>query len=178
MRQLFRRGVVTIATGIVGAAVIWSSAMAQGEPPGRAARLAFTNGTVSFHDDEQSGWTQAVVNTPLTTGDGIWTEPNARSEISLAGTRIRMEGATQLDMLALDDAQTRRQAAQRRNDLETFAMDANQPYEIVTPRGTVKLLQQGDYYVEAGSTEDPTRLGPRGRAAPVRAPHRRTPTRR
>src|SRR5215217_2076705 len=169
MRQLFRRGAVTIATGIVGALVAWSSAMAQGEPPGRVGRLAFTNGTVSFHDDEQSGWTPAVINTPLTTGDGIWTEPNARSEISLAGTRIRMEGATQLDMLALDDTQTRLQLAQGRIDVKTFAMDANQPYEIVTPRGTVKLLQQGDYYVEAGSTEDPTRLGVRSGAAQIQA---------
>ena len=169
MRQLFRRGVVTIATGIVGATIVWSSAMAQGEPPGRVGRLAFTNGTVSFHDDEQSGWTPAVVNTPLTTGDGIWTEPNARSEISLAGTRIRMEGATQLDMLALDDTQTRLQLAQGRIDVKSFAMDANQPYEIVTPRGTVKLLQQGDYYVEAGSTEDPTRLGVRSGAAQIQA---------
>ena len=169
MRQLFRRGVVTIATGIVSAPFVWSSAMAQGEPPGRVGRLAFTNGTVSFHDDEQSGWTPAVVNTPLTTGDGIWTEPNARSEISLAGTRIRMEGATQLDMLALDDTQTRLQLAQGRIDVKSFAMDANQPYEIVTPRGTVKLLQQGDYYVEAGSTEDPTRLGVRSGAAQIQA---------
>ena len=143
--------------------------MAQGEPPGRVGRLAFTNGTVSFHDDEQSGWTPAVINTPLTTGDGIWTEPNARSEISLAGTRIRMEGATQLDMLALDDSQTRLQLAQGRIDVKTFAMDANQPYEIVTPRGTIKLLQQGDYYVEAGSTEDPTRLGVRSGAAQIQA---------
>ena len=143
--------------------------MAQGEPPARVGRLAFTNGTVSFHDDEQSGWTPAVVNTPLTTGDGIWTEPNARSEISLAGTRIRMEGATQLDMLALDDTQTRLQLGQGRIDVKTFAMDANQPYEIVTPRGTIKLLQQGDYYVEAGSTEDPTRLGVRSGAAQIQA---------
>ena len=169
MRQLFRRGAVTIAAGIVGAAIVWSSAMAQGEPPGRVGRLAFTDGTVSFHDDEQSGWTPAVINTPLTTGDGIWTEPNARSEISLAGTRIRMEGATQLDMLALDDTQTRLQLAQGRIDVKTFAMDANQPYEIVTPRGTIKLLQQGDYYVEAGSTEDPTRLGVRSGAAQIQA---------
>ena len=143
--------------------------MAQGEPPARVARLAFTDGTVSFHDDEQSGWTPAVINTPLTTGDGIWTEPNARSEISLAGTRIRMEGATQLDMLALDDTQTRLQLAQGRIDVKSVAMDANQPYEIVTPRGTVKLLQQGDYYVEAGSTEDPTRLGVRSGAAQIQA---------
>jgi hypothetical protein len=169
MRQLFRRGVVTIAAGFVGAAIVWSGAMAQGEPPARVARLAFTDGTVSFHDDEQSGWTPAVINTPLTTGDGLWTEPNARSEISLAGTRIRMEGATQLDMLALDDTQTRLQLAQGRIDVKSHAMDANQPYEIVTPRGTVKLLQQGDYYVEAGSTEDPTRLGVRSGAAQIQA---------
>jgi hypothetical protein len=169
MRQLFRRGVVTIAAGVIGAAIVWSSAMAQGEPPARVARLAFTNGTVSFHDDEQSGWTPAVINTPLTSGDSLWTEPNARSEISLAGTRIRMEGATQLDMLALDDTQTRLQLAQGRIDVKPRAMDANQPYEIVTPRGTVKLLQQGDYYVEAGSTEDPTRLGVRSGAAQIQA---------
>jgi hypothetical protein len=143
--------------------------MAQGEPPARVARLAFTDGTVSFHDDEQSGWAPAVINTPLTTGDGLWTEPNARSEISLAGTRIRMEGATQLDMLALDDTQTRLQLAQGRIDVKSHAMDANQPYEIVTPRGTVMLLQQGDYYVEAGSTEDPTRLGVRSGAAQIQA---------
>jgi hypothetical protein len=169
MRQLFRRGVVTIAAGLVTAAAMWSSAMAQGEPPARVGRLAFTDGTVSFHDDEQSGWTPAVVNTPLTTGDGIWTEPNARSEISLAGTRIRMEGATQLDMLALDDGQTRLQLAQGRIDVKTFAMDANLPYEIATPRGNIRLLQQGDYYVEAGSTEDPTRLGVRSGAAQIQA---------
>jgi hypothetical protein len=168
MRQLFRRGVVTIATAI-GVAVVWSNAMAQGEPPGRVGRLAFTNGTVSFHDDQQSGWTPAVVNTPLTTGDGIWTEPDARSEISLAGTRIRMEGATQLDLLALDDTQTRLQLGQGRIDVKSFAMDADQPYEIVTPRGNIRLLQQGDYYVEAGSTEDPTRLGVRSGAAQIQA---------
>ena len=72
-------------------------------------------------------------------------------------------------MLALDDTQTRLQLAQGRIDVKSVAMDANQPYEIVTPRGTVKLLQQGDYYVEAGSTEDPTRLGVRSGAAQIQA---------
>src|SRR6185369_4084707 len=93
MGQLFRRVAVTIATGVASVTFVCSGALAQSEPPGRVGRLAFTNGTVSFHDDEQSGWTPAVVNTPLTSGDALWTEPNARSEVSLAGTRIRMEGA-------------------------------------------------------------------------------------
>ena len=48
-------------------------------------------------------------------------------------------------MLALDDTQTRLQLPQGRIDVKSVAMDANQPYEIATPRGTIKLLQQGDY---------------------------------
>ena len=170
MGDLFcRRGVIFL-TGLVAAVLAWSSlAQAQGEPPARVGRLAFVNGPVSFHDQQQSGWTPAVVNSPLTSGDALWTEPNARSEISLAGTRVRMEGATQLDMLAIDDSQTRLQLDQGRIDVKSLAMDTNQPYQILTPRGTVALLQQGDYYVEAGSTEDPTRLGVRAGAAQIQA---------
>jgi len=169
---LFRRGPVTFVTGFIGAALAatlaWSSvAQAQSEPPGRVGRLAFTNGTVSFHDNEQSEWAPAVVNTPLSTGDSLWTEANARSEISLAGTRIRMAGATELDMLAVDDTQTRLQVDQGRIDVKTQTMDPSQPYQIVTPRGTISLLQQGDYYVEAGSTQDPTQIGVRSGAAQI-----------
>jgi hypothetical protein len=170
MGDLFRRGGVIFVTGLVAAGLAWSSlAQAQGEPPARVGRLAFTNGPVSFHDEQQSGWTPAVVNTPLTSGDAIWTEPNARSEVSLAGTRIRLSGATELDMLALADTETRLQLPQGRIDVKSTAMATKQPYQIVTPRGTVSLLQQGDYYVEAGSTEDPTRLGVRSGAAQIQS---------
>lgn len=172
MGDLFRRGAATFVAGFVGvtlaATLAWSSlAKAQSEPPGRVGRLAFTDGTVSLHDIEQSQWTPAVVNTPLTTGDSLWTEPNARSEISLAGTRIRMAGATELDMLAVDDTQTRLQVDQGRIDIKTQAMDTSQPYQITTPRGTISLLQQGDYYVEAGSTQDPTQIGVRSGVAQI-----------
>ncbi|MGE0578978.1 DUF6600 domain-containing protein [Reyranella sp.] len=170
MGELFRHAAIAVMTAIAGSTLAWSSvALAQGEPPARVGRLAYTNGAVSFHDDAESAWRPAVVNTPLTTGDAIWTEPNARSEISLAGTRIRMEGASELDLLALDDEQTRLRLSQGRIDIKTFSLDASQPYQIVTPRGTVTLLQQGDYYVEAGSLEDPTRLGVRSGAAQIEA---------
>lgn len=169
MGEVFGRAAWKVLAGVVGASLVTFSATAQSqsEPPGRVGRLAFVDGTVSFHDDEQSGWTKAIVNTPLTTGDALWTEPNARSEVSVAGTRIRMDGSTELDMTQIDDAQVRLQLAQGRVDVKTFAMDAAQPYEIVTPRGTITLQQQGDYYVEAGSTQDPTRLGVRSGAAQI-----------
>ena len=158
-----------LLVAVVGVSVLslTSVAQAQNEPPSRVGRLAFVDGTVSFHDDEETGWSKAVVNTPLTTGDALWTEPNARSEISVAGTRVRMEGGTELGIAQLDDSQVRLQMPQGRIDVKTFAMEPSQPYQIQTPRGTITLQQQGDYYVEAGTVEDPTRLGVRAGAAQI-----------
>src|SRR5436190_16651384 len=161
MTHPFRAGVALVA----GLAAYASVAHAQSGPPGTVGRLAFTEGSVSFHDQDDAAWTRAVVNTPLTSGDGIWTEPGARSELSVGGTRVRLDSGTQLDMLALDDSQTRLQLGQGRLDVRAYTLDSRTPYQIVTPRGTITLRQQGDYYVEAGSTEDATRLGVRSGSA-------------
>ncbi|QQS14457.1 MAG: FecR domain-containing protein [Rhodospirillales bacterium] len=152
---------------LLGIAAFAAAAVAQGGPPSQAGRLAFIEGTVSFHDEERTQWTRAVVNTPLTSGDSLWTEPGARAELSLAGTRLRMEGGTQLDVLQLDDGRTRLQLAQGRVDIRAFTMDTARPYEIVTPRGTITLTREGDYYIEAGSIDHATRLGVRSGAGRI-----------
>src|SRR6185369_16202024 len=161
MTHPFRASLALVA----GLAAFAGVAHAQGGPPGTVGRLAFADGSVSFHDRDDVDWTRAIVNTPLTSGDGIWTEPGARSELSVAGTRVRLDGATRLDLLALDDSQTRLQLGQGRLDVRAYTLDSRAPYRIVTPRGTITLRQQGDYYVEAGSTEDATRLGVRSGSA-------------
>src|ERR1700733_1343920 len=176
MNNVFRRSIpllmaTVFGTGVIGIAGIatpqTANGQAQADPPARVGRLAFAQGTVSFHDAQDANWTAAPVNAALTTGDSLWTEPNARSEISVSGTRVRLDQSTQLDMLQVDDSTTRLQLDQGRLDIKTLTMDTSQPYEIVTPRGTIKLEAQGDYYVESGSTEDPTRLGVRSGAAQI-----------
>ena len=114
------RGAVALLAGLFAVA---GTAQAQSDPPSRVGRLAFTDGSVSFHDQDEAGWSKAIVNTPLTSGDAIWTEPNAESEISLAGTRIRLDGSTELELLSVDDSQTRLQVAQGRLDIKTFTLD-------------------------------------------------------
>lgn len=161
------------AAGIVAFA---GAAYALNDPPSQAGRLAYAEGTVSFHDEEQTGWSPAVVNTPLTSGDSVWTEPNARSELSLAGTRLRMDGGTLVNLLEINDQQTRVQVGQGRVDIKTFSLNLNVPYQVVTPRGTINLRQQGDYYVEAGSTQDATRLGVRTGAAQIQSLNGQTVT--
>src|SRR6516162_3131319 len=64
MSDLFRRGGVILVA--IAAVALPAVAQAQSEPPGRIGRLAYTQGTVSFHDPQQEGWTQAIPNTPLT----------------------------------------------------------------------------------------------------------------
>jgi len=172
MGQSFR----VALSAAVSVVAFTGAAYALNDPPSQAGRLAYAEGTVSFHDDEQAGWSPAVVNTPLTSGDSIWTEPNARSEISVAGTRVRMDGSTQLSLLELDDQQTRLQVGQGRVDIKTFSLNPNTPYQVVTPRGTINLRQQGDYYVEAGSTQDATRLGVRSGAAQMQSLNGQTVT--
>ncbi len=171
MNNVFRRSIPVLMATVFGTGVIAVSGTAmaqnQADPPARVGRLAYAQGTVSFHDAQDTNWTAAAVNDALTTGDSVWTEPNARSEISVAGTRVRLDQSTQLDMLRIDDSATRLQLDQGRLDIKTFTMDTSQPYEIVTPRGVVKLEAQGDYYVESGSTQDPTRLGVRTGAAQI-----------
>ena len=108
MTHPFRASVALVA----GLVAYGSVAQAQGEPPGRVGRLAFTEGSVSFHDQDDVAWSKAVVNTPLTSGDSVWTEPSARSELSVAGTRVRLEGGTQLDVLSAQTALTEARSTQ------------------------------------------------------------------
>ena len=56
MGQSFR-----VAIGAASSiAAFASSAFALNDPPSQAGRLAYTEGTVSFHDDQQAGWSPAV----------------------------------------------------------------------------------------------------------------------
>jgi hypothetical protein len=174
--NVFRHSIPFLMATVFGTGVIAVSGVAlpqtangqtQVDPPARVGRLAFADGAVSFHDAQDANWTAASVNDALTTGDSLWTQPNARGEVSVSGTRVRLDQSTQLDMLKIDDSATRLQLDQGRLDIKTFSVDTSQPYEIVTPRGTVKLEAQGDYYVESGSTQDPTRLGVRSGAAQI-----------
>ena len=57
------RGAAALLAGLFAVA---GTAQAQSDPPSRVGRLAFTEGSVSFHDQDEAGWSKAVVNTPLT----------------------------------------------------------------------------------------------------------------
>jgi hypothetical protein len=173
--MVVRRSVAILVAGTLGfSGVAMAQSGPSGDPPARVGRLSYLQGTVSYHDAQADAWSPAAVNTPLVAGDSLWTEPNGHDELSISGTRVRMDGDTQMDVAALDDSQTRLQLDQGRLDIKTFALDTNQPYQIVTPRGIAALRDQGDYYVHAGTTAEPTVMGVRSGAAEFQAPNGQT----
>jgi FecR protein len=177
--MVVRRSVAVLVAGTLG---VTGTAFAQtappagpaGDPPARVGRLAYLQGTVSYHDAKADSWSAAAVNTPITSGDAVWTEPNGHDELSISGTRVRMDGDTQLDVSQLNDSQTRLQLDQGRLDIKTVSLDTNQPYQIATPRGVAALKDQGDYYIHAGTTAEPTVMGVRAGAAEFQAANGQT----
>jgi hypothetical protein len=61
------------------------------DPPGRVARLSFSDGSVSFQPGGEGDWVQAVPNRPLTTGDNIWADKDSRAELQAGSSSIRMD---------------------------------------------------------------------------------------
>ncbi len=91
---------------VLGLAVsLHASAQAQaGDPPDRVARLSDASGKVWLYNPDGNEWVDIDRNRPLTTGDRIATDSDARAEITLGSTTLRLDGATELQIVQLDDS--------------------------------------------------------------------------
>ena len=92
-----------------GLAVLAWSSPALADPPSRAARLGYMSGPVSFSPAGEMNWVEATVNRPLTTGDRLWTDANARAEVQIGGAMFRLGADTGMSILNLDDRITQLQ---------------------------------------------------------------------
>ena len=44
--------------------------------PGRVGRLAWVDGGVALYQDPDRGWEDAYLNSPITSENSVWTEPD------------------------------------------------------------------------------------------------------
>ena len=47
------------------------------DPPGRVARLNYSQGSVSFRPAGEDDWVTAVPNRPMVTGDDLWADQDS-----------------------------------------------------------------------------------------------------
>jgi len=119
-----------------------------GDPPGRVARLNYTAGAVTTEPAGASDWSYAQVNRPLTTGDQLWNDKSARSELHIGSTAVRLGEQTSLDILNLDDNSAQLKVAQGTLSTRVRAIAPGSSYEIDTPNVALGVNGPGDYRVD------------------------------
>jgi hypothetical protein len=132
------------------------SGWANADPPSRVARLGYVSGAVSFSPAGESAWIQASLNRPLTTGDRLWSEPAARTEIQIGGAVVRMDAGTSVSILNLDDQIAQFQLTQGVLNVRVRRLEPGQMVEVDTPNLALTLRQPGAFRIEVNPNGDTT----------------------
>jgi hypothetical protein len=129
-----------------------------GDPPGRVGRLSFVSTAASVRTYGDAQWSPAIINYPITTGTSVWTEPGALAEINIGDAAIRLDNATEIEFIALDDEQVHAFVKQGGVNVQIRSLQPGDRFQISTPRGTVSFSGRGYYRVDAGTEDQPTRV--------------------
>jgi uncharacterized protein DUF6600 len=135
---------------LAGIALLGATAAAQDEddPPGRVARMNFSQGSVSFQPGGEGDWVSAVPNRPLTTGDNLWTDHNSRAELHVGSTSVRMGPETSLTFLQLDDRTAQFRLSEGSMILRVRHLDDGDLVEVDTPNAAFSVLRNGEYRID------------------------------
>jgi len=118
------------------------------DPPGRVARLNYSQGSISFRPAGEDDWVNAVPNRPMVTGDDLWADEDSRAEVHVGSAAIRLGAKTGITFLALDDHTTQIRLAQGSLILKVRHVDDDDAYEVDTPNIAFSLLQPGEYRLD------------------------------
>jgi hypothetical protein len=118
------------------------------DPSARVARTSFLQGDVSFRPGTVDDWTSATLNYPLTSGDHLWTDTDARAELHVGANAIRLAPQTAFEILDLDDNHLQIRLTQGSALITVRTLDVDDDMEIDTPTGAVTILRDGTYRVD------------------------------
>src|SRR5213083_1310660 len=139
------------------------------DPPSRVGRLSFLTGSVSFRPGDVDDWVAATINYPLHNGDHLWTDDDARAEITVGSTAFRLAPLSAFGFLALDDRTAQVRLSQGSLNVRVRDLGDDESLEIDTPSGAVSLLRSGIYRVDVDTTGDTTSVTVRSGEAEVTA---------
>ncbi|MCC4114044.1 hypothetical protein LLG90_01635 [Aromatoleum toluclasticum] len=146
LRLLFIVPLVLALTGASGAVLA--------DPPSRAGRLSVVEGEVALRRDSRRDWVSAAVNLPVTTGDEIATESDGRAELRIGSSVLRLDQATSVEVLRLDDERIRVRLKEGSVAMRIRSADREDAIEVETRDGVAVPAEPGQYrvdYVDSGT---------------------------
>jgi len=138
------------------AMLLLSAGAAFADPPSRAVRLKYMSGEVSMQPGGVNDWVAAVLNRPLTTADRVWTDKNARAELSLGSGSVRMNSETSMTFTNVSDEIVQIELDQGTLNLHVRHLFDGETYEIDAPNLAFTILKAGDYRFDVDPNADTT----------------------
>jgi hypothetical protein len=126
------------------------------DPPSRVARLSYTHGPVSFQPAGTDDWVDAVVNRPMTTGDKVWNDSGARSELNIGSAVIRLGSTTGFSFLNLTDDTSQLRLTEGTLNIRVRSLGDNETFEVDTPNLAFTVLRPGSYKINVNEGGDTT----------------------
>jgi hypothetical protein len=126
------------------------------DPPSRVARLSYSKGEVSFSPSGTDDWVSAVLNRPLTIGDKLWTDRNARAELQLGTAVLYLSGETGFSFLNLDDHIMQIRLTEGTLTLRVRRLGDDESIEVDTPNLAFSVLRAGSYRINVNEAGDTT----------------------
>src|SRR5713226_4973552 len=126
------------------------------DPSGRVARLSYTHGGVSFEPAGTDDWVTAVVNRPMTTGDKLWSDNDARAELQIGSAAIRLGSNTGFSFLNLTDNVTQLRLTEGTLNIRVLRLAGDETFEVDTPNLAFTVLRPGRYRINVNESGDAT----------------------
>ncbi len=156
-----------VATLAVAAASLSFATTTLADPPSRAARIGYMQGPVSFAPAGDDSWVEARLNRPITIGDSLWTDDNARTELQFGTATVRLDDYTSVQLLNLDDRAIQLQLSQGRINVTARSLRNGETIEIATPNVAFTIRQAGDYRIDVDPRDNATTVAVRRGAGDV-----------
>ena len=127
-----------------------SALPALADPPARVGRVSFVSGEVFFRADQNSEWTEATLNYPVTEHNQFATNADGRLELSIGSAAVRLDEESEITMSRLDDEVIRVDLERGLAGVTVRGQESRYPIEVVTADATIALNDPGTYRIEAG----------------------------
>jgi len=123
-------------------------------PPSRAARISFTDGSVSLQPGGTGDWGTAQRNRPITIGDKVWVDKDSRAEIQAGQVAIHLGGMTALSFLNLDQNVTQIRLPEGKINFRVREIRQGDNYEVDTPNLAFTVKEAGAFRIDVNENGD------------------------
>jgi hypothetical protein len=128
------------------------------DPPSRVARLSYLDGSVSFQAGGSGDWGNAAKNRPVTIGDKLWVDKDARAELQAGQATIHLGAMTALSFLNLDQNITQMRLAEGTINFRVRELREGDLYEVDTPNAAFTVRQAGAFRIDVNEQGNGTMI--------------------